>query len=70
MHSNSNYVDQASIVRALTGNAPSARSGCDSPAEDVGLMPFIHVGTFLVASYLRSRPRDNPSDSSRAARKT
>jgi hypothetical protein len=41
----------------LAAKALCAQSGSDSPVEGVGLMPFIDVGTFLVAAYLRSRLR-------------
>jgi hypothetical protein len=37
--------------RARQTRAPCTQNASDSPAEGVSLMPFIQVGTFLVAAH-------------------
>jgi hypothetical protein len=54
MHINTNHTDPLALARALATKTSCTESGSDSSAERVGLMPFIGVGTFLVAAYLRS----------------
>jgi hypothetical protein len=56
MHINTNHADQIALAWDFAGKKTSAPSGSDSPPESVSLMPFIHVGTFLVAAYLRTSP--------------
>jgi hypothetical protein len=57
IYTNSNHPEQAALVWGLAAKASCTQSGSDSPVEGVGLMPFIDVGTFLVAADLRSSLR-------------
>jgi hypothetical protein len=59
MHTNGKHLDQDALAWDLTIRAPFTRRSNDSPAVGVSLLPFIDVGTFLVAAYLRSclRPK-------------
>jgi hypothetical protein len=54
MHINTNHTDQVTLACDFEGKKAIAPSGSDSPPKGVSLMPFIHVGTFLVAAYLRT----------------
>jgi hypothetical protein len=67
MHINTHNADRLALARALADKTPCIESGSDSAAGRVGLMPYIGVGTFLVAALLRSslRPHKLP-DSDRA----
>jgi hypothetical protein len=61
MHTKSTQPDQLALTCDLATKAPYPQSRNDSPAGGVGLMPFIGVGTFLVAAHLRlSLPRVAP----------
>ena len=67
MHINTHHADRLALAWPLADKTPCIESGSDSAAEPVGLMPYIGVGTFLVAALLRSsrRPHKLP-DSDRA----
>jgi hypothetical protein len=56
MHINTKQADQMALVCALAPVTSGTQRGADSAAERVSLMPYIGVGTFLVAAYLRSDP--------------
>jgi hypothetical protein len=56
MHIDANPTDRLALTRTLRAKTPRAQSGSNSPAEGVGLIPFIGVGTFWVAALLRSNP--------------
>jgi hypothetical protein len=53
MHTNGKHLDHDALAWDLAIKAPFTRSGNDPSAVRVSLLPFIDVGTFLVAAYLR-----------------
>jgi hypothetical protein len=53
MHTKSHHPHRDTQTLSLRTNAPHTQRRNDSPADSVDLMPFIDVGTFFVAAYLR-----------------
>jgi hypothetical protein len=53
MHSKGHHPHQDAQARSLGSKAPHTKRRNDSAADSVDLMPFIDVGTFFVAAYLR-----------------
>jgi hypothetical protein len=53
MHTKGHHPHQDAQTRGLGAEAPQTKRRNDSPPDTVDLMPFIDVGTFFVAAYLR-----------------
>jgi hypothetical protein len=53
MHTKSHHPHRDTQARSLGTKARHTQRRNDSPADSVDLMPFIDVGTFFVAAYLR-----------------
>jgi hypothetical protein len=53
MHSKGQHPHQDAQARGLQSRALHTKRRNESPADSMDLMPFIDVGTFFVAAYLR-----------------
>lgn len=62
MRINTKPADLLALSSSLAATTAHARCDGESLAQRVGLMPYIGVGTFLVASYLRSSLRAHQRD--------
>jgi len=61
MHTKSHHPHQDAEARGLGTKAPHTQRRNDPPADSAELMPFIEVGTFFVAAYLRLNLRTTGS---------